>query len=149
MTTRRRSFSRRYLLLAHELGLAVVAEGIQSQEHVDRLGALDCDMGQGNFIGEPMTAKQVVDALSGLPYAAAATRASSRRCGNGSAVAPETTAPPPPVWQTQGYERMPPAPYPEVPAPYPEAPAATSEAPPERPAKEHIVTPPKSYIAQT
>src|SRR5207237_4989553 len=54
------------LLLAHELGLSVVAEGIQSQEHVDRLGELDCDMGQGNFIGEPMTAKQVVDAVRGL-----------------------------------------------------------------------------------
>jgi diguanylate cyclase (GGDEF)-like protein/PAS domain S-box-containing protein len=59
------------ILLAHDLGLAVVAEGIQSQEDVDRLGALACDFGQGYFIGEPMTAKQVVDVLSGVPLAAA------------------------------------------------------------------------------
>jgi diguanylate cyclase (GGDEF)-like protein/PAS domain S-box-containing protein len=59
------------ILLAHDLGLTVVAEGIQSQEDVDRLGALVCDFGQGYFIGEPMTAKQVVDVLSGVPLAAA------------------------------------------------------------------------------
>ena len=49
----------------------IVAEGIQSQEDVDRLGALACDFGQGFFIGEPMTAKQVVDVLSGVPFGAA------------------------------------------------------------------------------
>ncbi|WP_119389947.1 EAL domain-containing protein [Taklimakanibacter lacteus] len=59
------------ILLAHDLGLAVVAEGIQSQEDVDRVGALACDFGQGYFIGEPMTAKQVVDVLSGVPIGAA------------------------------------------------------------------------------
>lgn len=59
------------ILLSHDLGLAVVAEGIQSQDDVDRLGALACDFGQGYFIGEPMTAKQVVDVLSGVPFGAA------------------------------------------------------------------------------
>lgn len=59
------------ILLAHDLGLMVVAEGIQSQDDVDRLGALACDFGQGYFIGEPMTAKQVVDVLSGVPLSAA------------------------------------------------------------------------------
>ncbi|MGE3872790.1 MAG: EAL domain-containing protein, partial [Parvibaculaceae bacterium] len=59
------------VLLAHDLGLVVVAEGIQSQEDVDRVGALACDLGQGYFIGEPMTAKQVVDVLSGVPLSAA------------------------------------------------------------------------------
>jgi diguanylate cyclase (GGDEF)-like protein len=58
------------VMLAHDLGLNIVAEGIQSQEDVDRLGALDCDFGQGFFIGEPMSAKQVVDVLSGIPYSA-------------------------------------------------------------------------------
>ena len=58
------------IMLAHDLGLNIVAEGIQSQEDVDRLGALDCDFGQGYFIGEPMSAKQVVDVLSGIPYSA-------------------------------------------------------------------------------
>lgn len=59
------------IMLAHDLGLTLVAEGIQSQDDVDRLGALACDYGQGYFIGEPMTAKQVVDVLSGVPLAAA------------------------------------------------------------------------------
>ena len=55
--------------LAHDLGLPVIAEGIENQERIDALGAMGCDYGQGFFIGPPMTAKQVVDALSGLPYA--------------------------------------------------------------------------------
>ncbi|WP_246737698.1 GGDEF and EAL domain-containing protein [Nordella sp. HKS 07] len=59
------------ILLSHDLGLTVVAEGIQSQDDIDRLGSLACDFGQGYFIGEPMTAKQVVDVLSGVPLAAA------------------------------------------------------------------------------
>jgi hypothetical protein len=57
------------IAMGHELGLAVVAEGIESQEQVDRLGVLGCDYGQGYFIGRPMSAKQVNDALAGLPYA--------------------------------------------------------------------------------
>jgi EAL domain-containing protein (putative c-di-GMP-specific phosphodiesterase class I) len=54
--------------LAHELGLALVAEGIEAQDHIDRLSALGCEYGQGFFIGQPMTGKQVIDALSGVPY---------------------------------------------------------------------------------
>ncbi len=60
--------------MAHTLGLAIVAEGIENQEQVDRLGALDCDLGQGYFIGRPMTARQVTDALTGLPYTASSGR---------------------------------------------------------------------------
>jgi diguanylate cyclase (GGDEF)-like protein len=55
--------------MGHELGLTLVAEGIENQEQVDRLGSLGCDYGQGFFIGKPLTAKQVNDALAGLPYA--------------------------------------------------------------------------------
>ena len=57
------------IAMGHELGLTVVAEGVESQEQVDRLGELGCDYGQGYFIGKPITAKQVNDALAGLPYA--------------------------------------------------------------------------------
>ena len=41
---------------------------------MDRLGELGCDYGQGYFIGKPMTAKQVNDALAGLPYASSSGR---------------------------------------------------------------------------
>lgn len=57
------------IAMGHELGLTVVAEGIETQEQVDRLGELGCDYGQGFFIGKPLAAKQVNDALAGLPYA--------------------------------------------------------------------------------
>jgi diguanylate cyclase (GGDEF)-like protein len=57
------------IAMGHDLGLAVVAEGIESQEQVNRLGELGCDYGQGFFIGKPITARQVNDALAGLPYA--------------------------------------------------------------------------------
>jgi EAL domain-containing protein (putative c-di-GMP-specific phosphodiesterase class I) len=59
---------RNIIALAHDLGLVLVAEGIEAQEHIDRLSALGCQYGQGFFIGQPMTAKQVIDALSGVPY---------------------------------------------------------------------------------
>jgi hypothetical protein len=51
-----------------------VAEGIENQDQVDRLGQLACDYGQGFFIGKPITAKQVNDALAGLPYASSSGR---------------------------------------------------------------------------
>jgi diguanylate cyclase (GGDEF)-like protein len=57
------------IAMGHELGLSVVAEGIEYQTQVNRLGELGCDYGQGYFIGKPLTARQVNDALAGLPYA--------------------------------------------------------------------------------
>jgi diguanylate cyclase (GGDEF)-like protein len=58
------------ILLSHDLRLAVVAEGIESQEQIATLAELECDYGQGFLIGEPMTAKQVVEALSGGVFTA-------------------------------------------------------------------------------
>jgi hypothetical protein len=62
------------IAMGHSLGLSIVAEGIERQEQVDRLGELGCDYGQGYFIGKPLTAKQVNDALAGLPYATTSGR---------------------------------------------------------------------------
>jgi diguanylate cyclase (GGDEF)-like protein len=56
------------ILLAHDLGLDVIAEGIEGEEQRARLAELECDFGQGFFFGEPMTAKQVVEALGGSGY---------------------------------------------------------------------------------
>ena len=44
------------IALAHDLGLEVVAEGIEDREAWDLLVALGCDTGQGYFIGVPMGA---------------------------------------------------------------------------------------------
>ncbi len=54
--------------LAHNLGLTIVAEGIEDQSQVDRLGALQCDYVQGFFIGPPMTAKKITESLGAMPY---------------------------------------------------------------------------------
>jgi diguanylate cyclase (GGDEF)-like protein len=40
--------------LGHELGLDVVAEGVESRAALDQLAALQCDTAQGYFIGKPM-----------------------------------------------------------------------------------------------
>jgi diguanylate cyclase (GGDEF)-like protein len=57
--------------LAHGLGMAVVAEGIENQAQIDRLAHLGCDLGQGYFIGEPKPAKDITDMLAILPRFAA------------------------------------------------------------------------------
>ncbi|MGE0211403.1 MAG: EAL domain-containing protein [Parvibaculaceae bacterium] len=60
------------LMLAHDLGLSVVAEGIEKEEQLEHLTGLGCDYGQGFFIGAPASSKQVMEALSGLPYSTGA-----------------------------------------------------------------------------
>jgi diguanylate cyclase (GGDEF)-like protein len=42
--------------LAHELGLTVVAEGVENQATCDFLAALGCDVGQGFFFSRPVPA---------------------------------------------------------------------------------------------
>jgi len=45
------------LAIAHQLGLRVVAEGIEDQETLDALSAMQCEVGQGYYIQAPMTAQ--------------------------------------------------------------------------------------------
>ncbi|HEX9202962.1 MAG TPA: GGDEF and EAL domain-containing protein, partial [Vicinamibacteria bacterium] len=42
--------------LGHNLGLSVVAEGVEDQRTLELLGAIGCDGAQGYFIGRPMPA---------------------------------------------------------------------------------------------
>ena len=44
--------------LAHNLNLQVVAEGVETQEIVDRLIALGCDKAQGYFFSRPLPADE-------------------------------------------------------------------------------------------
>jgi EAL domain-containing protein (putative c-di-GMP-specific phosphodiesterase class I)/CHASE2 domain-containing sensor protein len=45
--------------LAHELGLKVVAEGVEEQATLDFLGAIGCDLAQGYLISKPVPAEEI------------------------------------------------------------------------------------------
>ena len=47
--------------LSHDLGLKVVAEGVENQAMWDRLAALGCDTAQGYHISKPLPAEQFKD----------------------------------------------------------------------------------------
>jgi len=47
--------------LGHNLGLGVVAEGVESQAQWDSLQALNCDTAQGHFVGLPIPTDQFID----------------------------------------------------------------------------------------
>lgn len=47
--------------LGHNLGLRVVAEGIESEAAWHLLAALGCDQGQGHFMGRPIPGDQLID----------------------------------------------------------------------------------------
>jgi EAL domain-containing protein (putative c-di-GMP-specific phosphodiesterase class I) len=45
--------------LGHNMGLKVVAEGVENQETLDLLKAWRCDMAQGYFISRPLPAEKL------------------------------------------------------------------------------------------
>jgi EAL domain-containing protein (putative c-di-GMP-specific phosphodiesterase class I) len=49
--------------LAHDLGLSVVAEGVEDQETWDMLAGLGCDVAQGYFVSRPLPAVALGDWL--------------------------------------------------------------------------------------
>jgi EAL domain-containing protein (putative c-di-GMP-specific phosphodiesterase class I) len=52
---------------AHPPGVRVVAEGLETQEHVQVARALDCDRLQGYLFGRPMPAEKLTATLAKLP----------------------------------------------------------------------------------
>ncbi len=60
--------------LAHNLGLKVTAEGVETGAVLDRLVALSCDMAQGFLIARPMPAPQLEEWLRQPPHPTAAGR---------------------------------------------------------------------------
>ena len=54
--------------LAHNLGLKVIAEGIETREVWDRLVALGCDEGQGYYMSRPIAAPEMMQWLHESPW---------------------------------------------------------------------------------
>ena len=63
------------ILLAHNLGLYVVAEGVETIEQCAYLRKLDCDLFQGFYFSRPMPFEQT------LPYLAAEVPMLKQRAG--------------------------------------------------------------------
>ena len=57
------AIARAVIGLAHNLGLKVIAEGIEHAEQLDRLRALNCEYGQGNHFSVPLNAHAMGDWL--------------------------------------------------------------------------------------
>jgi EAL domain-containing protein (putative c-di-GMP-specific phosphodiesterase class I) len=57
--------------LAHSLGIAVVAEGVETEEVLNRLTTLGCDMAQGFCLARPAAAEDVTEWLLGKKSVAA------------------------------------------------------------------------------
>jgi len=52
--------------LAHNLGLGVIAEGVETEELWHRLTALECDAVQGHYFAAALPAEEVLEAISSL-----------------------------------------------------------------------------------
>jgi EAL domain-containing protein (putative c-di-GMP-specific phosphodiesterase class I) len=54
--------------LAHNLGMDVIAEGVETAEQLERLTALGCEFGQGFYFSKPVPAEEASQLLQ-LPVA--------------------------------------------------------------------------------
>jgi diguanylate cyclase (GGDEF)-like protein len=59
------------IAMGHKLGLSVIAEGIESKQHLDILQSMGCDQAQGYYVSRPMPASDAeafaLRAVAGLP----------------------------------------------------------------------------------
>jgi len=50
--------------LAHTFGMEVIAEGVESQEHLEQLKEMGCDLVQGFYFAKPLSPKEASEFLS-------------------------------------------------------------------------------------
>ncbi len=60
---------RNIIRMAHELGLVVTAEGIETQEQLQLLKAMSCDLIQGYYYSKPLIEKDFISMLKQQPFA--------------------------------------------------------------------------------
>lgn len=63
--------------LAHNLGLSVVAEGVESYEIFQKLAAIGCDCAQGYYLGHPMDAGKALAWIDECPWKPSAYESTS------------------------------------------------------------------------
>ncbi len=68
-----REIVRIIIMLAHNLGLKVVAEGTETEEHVNLLKQLNCEMAQGYFFSRPVDDQAILKLLTSNRSAGAAS----------------------------------------------------------------------------
>ena len=61
------------IMLAHNLGLKVVAEGTETEEHINLLRQLNCEMAQGYFYSRPAPDQAILKLLASNRSAIAAS----------------------------------------------------------------------------
>ena len=71
--------------LGRQLGLRVVAEGVETADQRTALRRLGCDAGQGFHFSRPLPADQITESLRALALAAAPLRSVRSRTGTGTA----------------------------------------------------------------
>jgi PAS domain S-box-containing protein len=71
-----REIVRAIIVLAHNLGLKVVAEGTETEEHINLLKQLNCEMAQGYFFSRPADDQAMLKLLTNNRSAVAATAGS-------------------------------------------------------------------------
>lgn len=62
------SIVRSTITLAHDMGLTVVAEGVENEATWAKLKTLGCDAAQGYYMGRPMPAEQINEWLNESPW---------------------------------------------------------------------------------
>jgi diguanylate cyclase (GGDEF)-like protein len=72
--------------LGHSLNLSVVAEGIESQDHLQRLEEFGCDVAQGFHLGRPVPPEDIPRALRDLGESRAGPSSGDLPTGGGDAV---------------------------------------------------------------
>jgi PAS domain S-box-containing protein len=66
-----REIVRAIIVLAHNLGLKVVGEGTETEEHINLLKQFNCEMAQGYFYSKPAPAEAMLKLLAGNRASAA------------------------------------------------------------------------------
>ena len=51
--------------LAHDIGLTVIAEGVETEQQAEVISRFGCDLAQGNYYARPMPADTIFDLPEG------------------------------------------------------------------------------------